>query len=99
MKSTKSTKTVRVTNDDLYRVLAGRELQVGTSEGEYVQLRMYTADELLAENARLCAEADMEPNMTQTKAEQLATTHDLYKILEELQNRQKGLLDKLFKNN
>lgn len=97
MKSTESTKTVRVTNDDLYRVLAGREVQVSTSEpGEYVQLRMYTAEELLAEHARICAEADMETNMNRAQAENLTRQHDLYKILEE---SKKNPLDRLFKNN
>ena len=100
MKSAKSTKTVRITNDDLYRVLAGRELQVSTSEpGEYVQLRMYTTEELLAEHARISAEVDMEPNMNRAQAENLTRQHDLYKILEEAQKAQKSPFDKLFKNN
>lgn len=62
---------VLVTPDDVRRILRGET--VYTFSGD-TQARLFTADELLAENARVCREAGMEPNMSREKAEELTAT-------------------------
>jgi hypothetical protein len=62
---------VLVAKEDVRRVLRGETL---TTLSGTVQARMYTAEELLAENARVCREAGMEPNLSREKAEELTAT-------------------------
>ena len=76
-----------ITNDDLYRVLAGRTMTVRTKDGEDVALRLYTADELLALHNKLTTENNETPTMTHAQAENLTRTHDLFALAESLKNR------------
>lgn len=69
-------KILPITNDDLYRVLAGRTMTVRTKDGEDIALRLYTPQELLL--------AVKEVGMTQEQAENLTRTHDLYELAEQM---------------
>lgn len=80
-------KIVRITNDDLYRVLAGRTMTVSTKDGDSIALRMYTAEELLELHKKLTKEAGQEPNMTSAQAKDLTCTHDLFALAESLKHR------------
>lgn len=86
-------KILPVTNDDLYRVLAGSTIVVGAKDGEKIALRLYTAEELLLLHEKLTKEAGQEPNMTQEQAENLTRSHDLFALLENLQNQNKRKLN------
>lgn len=75
-----------VTNDDLYRVLAGRTITVRTKDGEDVALRLYTPDELLLLHGEIATENGEQPTMTYQQAENLTRSHDLWEIAESLRN-------------
>lgn len=83
------TKILPITNDDLYRVLAGRTMTVSTKDGESIALRLYTPDELLQLHEKLTTEAGEPASLTREKAEDLTRPHDLWALLEQLkqQNR------------
>ena len=80
-------KILPITNDDLYRVLAGRTMTVQAKDGEKVALRLYTPDELLLVHEKLTKDAGETPSMTRDQAENLTRSHDLYALLAELQGR------------
>lgn len=81
-------KILPITNDDLYRVLAGRTMTVRTKDGQDVALRLYTPDELLLLHAEIALENDEKPSMTYAQAENLTRSHDLYVLLENINQYQ-----------
>ena len=80
-------KILPITNDDLYRVLAGRTMTVRTKDGEDVALRLYTPEELLDLHIKLAKENGEKPSLSWQKAKDLTRTHDLYAIAESLRNQ------------
>jgi len=71
---------VLVTNFELLRVLAGHELTFSTMDGDPVRIRLYSTDELLAEQAAAADSLGHDPGMTRPQAYQLCHPIDVEAI-------------------
>lgn len=77
-------KTVLMTNDELLRVLSGRELQVSTNSGERVQVRLLTPFELLKLHKLSCDRLNAKPSMSMDFARNLTRPYNLWTLAKEL---------------
>ena len=59
---------VLVTNAELISVLEGRELHFSTMDGDPVRIRLYSTDELLAEQAAAADSLGHDPGLTREQA-------------------------------